>query len=47
MAVYFPATGEAKVKRLRSLHNNMIATVEGRYVDSIASKPVVGDVELF
>lgn len=47
MAVYFPATGEAKVKRLRSLHNNMIATVEGRYVDSIASKPVAGDVELF
>lgn len=47
MTVFFPATGEAKVKRLRSLHNNMIATVEGRYVDSLASKPVAGDIELF
>lgn len=26
MVVYFPVTGRAKVKRLRSLHNNVIAT---------------------
>ena len=45
--VYFPASGRVKVKRLRSLHNNMIADVERHYVESIADKPVGGDVELF
>ena len=45
--IYFPATGRAKVKRLRSLHNKVIASVEMRYVGSIADKPVTGDVELF
>lgn len=45
--IYFPATGSAKVKRLRSLHNNLIANEELRYVGSIADKPVSGDVELF
>ena len=45
--VYFPASGRAKVKRLRSLHNNVIASVELKYVGSIAAQPVGGDVELF
>lgn len=47
MVIYFPASGVAKVKRLRSLHNNVIASQEKSYVDSIAAKPVAGDVELF
>ena len=45
--IYFPASGRAKVKRLRSLHNNLIADVEMHYVESIADKPVGGEVELF
>jgi chemotaxis protein CheD len=47
MTVYFPATGEAKVKRLRSLHNNVIAIQEKSYLDKVIDKPVAGDVELF
>jgi len=45
--IYFPATGSAKVKRLRSLHNNTIANEELRYVGTIEDKPVSGDIELF
>lgn len=45
--IYFPASGRAKVKRLRSLHNNIIANEELQYVRGIADKPVSGDVELF
>ncbi len=47
MVVYFPATGSVKVKRLRSLHNNVIADQERRYIDSIKEKPVSGSIELF
>ncbi len=47
MVVYFPSTGKVKVKRLRSLHNNTIAEQEIRYLSSIETKPVGGDIELF
>ncbi|MEN6584635.1 MAG: chemoreceptor glutamine deamidase CheD, partial [Sulfuricella sp.] len=47
MVVYFPATGRVRVKRLRSLHNNTIADQEISYIDTLKSKPVTGDVELF
>lgn len=47
MVVYFPASGRVKLKRLRSLHNNVIADQESRYLDSVVVKPVSGDVELF
>ena len=47
MAVFFPATGEAKVKRLRSLHNNVIAGQEMSYIDNVSDKPLAGDIELF
>jgi chemotaxis protein CheD len=47
MVIYFPASGRVKVKRLRSLHNNVIADQEIRYLDSVVVKPVSGDVELF
>ena len=47
MAVYFPATGNARVKRLRSLHNNVIAIQEKTYIESVVKKPVAGDIELF
>jgi chemotaxis protein CheD len=47
MVVYFPATGKVRVKRLRSLHNNTIADEENRYLSTIETKPVGGDIELF
>lgn len=47
MVVYFPATGRVRVKRLRSLHNNTIATLETRYLESVKTQPIGGDVELF
>lgn len=47
MVVYFPATGKVKVKRLRSLHNNIILEEETRYISTVESKPVGGEVELF
>ena len=47
MVVYFPATGKVRVKRLRSLHNNTIVDEEIRYIKTVESKPVGGDIELF
>lgn len=47
MLVYFPETGKVKVKRLRSLHNNVIADQEKRYIETVVEKPVAGDIELF
>lgn len=47
MVVYFPSTGKAKVKRLRSLHNNVIANQERAYIDVISDRPVAGEIELF
>jgi len=47
MVIFFPATGVARVKRLRSLHNNVIIDEERRYIDSIKKQPVSGEIELF
>ncbi|MFA6921221.1 MAG: chemoreceptor glutamine deamidase CheD [Gallionella sp.] len=47
MVVYFPATGKVRVKRLRSLHNNTILEEENRYLSTVESKPVCGEIELF
>lgn len=47
MVVYFPASGKVKVKRLRSLHNNTIVEEEIRYLKTVESRPVSGDIELF
>ncbi len=47
MVVYFPLTGRVKVKRLRSLHNNLIVDQEKRYIDQVVEKPVSGAIELF
>lgn len=47
MVVYFPQTGKVRVKRLRSLHNNIIASQETSYIESIKKEPVSGDIELF
>jgi chemotaxis protein CheD len=45
--VYFPATGIVRVRRLRSLHINTIAEEEIRYISTVESKPVAGEIELF
>lgn len=47
MVVYFPSSGRARVKRLRSLHNNIIVKQEISYIDTLKVKPVTGDIELF
>lgn len=47
MVVYFPQTGRARVKRLRSLHNNTIVSQEISYIDTLKAKPVSGEIELF
>jgi chemotaxis protein CheD len=47
MVVYFPNTGKVRVKKLRSLHNNLIAEQEINYLHTIEAKPVSGDIELF
>ena len=47
MVVYFPATGKVRVKRLRSMHNNIIIEEEFKYLNTIETKPVSGDIELF
>jgi chemotaxis protein CheD len=45
--MYFPKTGKARVKRLRSLHNNTVVEREMNYLKDIEQAPVAGDVELF
>ena len=45
--VYFPASGRALLKKLRSLHNESIVTREKTYMKDIDVKPDNGDIELF
>jgi chemotaxis protein CheD len=47
MVVYYPSSGVVRIKRLRSLHNNTIVEQETTYLNTIATKPVSGDIELF
>ena len=44
---FFPATGRARIKKLRSLHNNTIIERETRYLTTLKTQPVEGEVELF
>ena len=45
--IYFPVTGKVRVKKLRSIHNNTIIERENSYSQSIAKKPVTGEIDLF
>ena len=45
--MFFPATGRALVKRLRSMHNNTIIERETSYMHDLEEKPASGDIELF
>jgi len=44
---YFPDSGRAQVKKLRSIHNDTIVRRESRYMDELVEAPVQGDIELF
>jgi len=44
---YFPASGRALVKRLRSVHNDTILSREDDYGKRLARAPAAGSVELF
>ncbi len=44
---FFPATGLARVKKLRSLHNSTIVERETHYMNELVSRPVAGEIDLF
>jgi len=45
--IYFPASGKALLKKLRSLHNETVVTRETSYMKNLDVKPDEGDIELF
>ncbi|NPA72324.1 MAG: chemoreceptor glutamine deamidase CheD [Gammaproteobacteria bacterium] len=45
--LYYPITGRVRVRRLNAMHNQSLADQENSYINTIESKPVEGDVELF
>ncbi|MEE8057495.1 MAG: chemoreceptor glutamine deamidase CheD [Pseudomonadales bacterium] len=45
--VFDPIDGTAKVKKLRTIHNNTIVNREEEYQKDIIQQPVEGDIELF
>lgn len=44
---FFPHTGKAMVKRLRTLHNETIKQREKQYADTLSREEIAGDIELF
>ncbi len=45
--IYFPTTGNVRMKKLRNMHNNTIVEREMSYRTKIIERPATGDVELF
>jgi len=45
--IYFPATGKAMMKRLKSLHNETVVSRERNYQKDLEKTPVQSDIELF
>lgn len=45
--IYFPATGKALMKRLKSLHNETVVSRERDYMKDLDQKPPQDDIELF
>lgn len=45
--IYFPKTGKVKMKKIKDLHNETIASREKQYRSTIKDEPVVSDIELF
>jgi chemotaxis protein CheD len=44
---YYPASGRAMVRKLKSVHNNTIIDREKDYGRRLKAAPIAGDVELF
>ncbi len=44
---YFPHNGKVKMKKLRSMHNTSIIERETNYLDSLETKPIEGEIDLF
>lgn len=44
---YFPATGEARVKRLKNVTPDLVLDEEQRYRRQFKDGPIAGDIELF
>jgi len=44
---YFPLTGRARVRKIKSLHEDQIVVQETQYQKRINNEPVEGDIELF
>lgn len=44
---FFPDSGRAQIKKLRSIHNDTIVQRESRYLEQLVEAPVQGNVELF
>ncbi|MDH3326336.1 MAG: chemoreceptor glutamine deamidase CheD [Gammaproteobacteria bacterium] len=45
--IYFPASGKALLKKMRSLHNDTVVSRERDYMKGLDVKPDQGDIELF
>lgn len=45
--IYFPESGRARVKKLKTLHNSTVVTRETQYQKEIISEPDKTDIELF
>lgn len=45
--LYHPQTGQMRVKRLRSMHNDTLIVREANYVNALTTQPQTGEVELF
>ena len=45
--LYFPDTGSVKVRKLRTVRNNVVFERERNYAKTINTQPPAGDIELF
>lgn len=45
--IYFPQTGRARIKKLKTMHNATVLTRESQYRKQIQSTPEQTDIELF
>ena len=45
--IYFPESGRARVKKLKTMHNSTVLTRETQYRKSIEKAPAETDIELF
>ena len=45
--IYFPESGRARVKKLKTMHNSTVLTRETQYRKSIEQAPAETDIELF